>query len=284
MPDLQGRTVFITGVTSGIGEACAIRLRRAGWRVLGTGLTEQACAASSEEQGDVVVQMDLRDSNSILRAVEWLKGKVGDAGLQGLVNNAAVDIPGPLEFLPLESLREQFEVNVFGQLAVIQSTMPLIRQGNGRIVNIGSIDGRAVTPFQGGYGATKHAIEALTDVLRMELSPWRIPVSVVEPGDIATPIWEKSLSTADRMLERLPDRCQELYGPLMKAARATAVSMSKKAKSPDIVARAVQHALTSSRPRPRYLVGGDAHLRLALEVLPARWVDKLIMGFIARGA
>jgi len=281
----QGQTVFITGVTSGIGEACAIRLAGTGLRVLGTGLSSEACDSFNREfEGRVeAIQMDLRDPASVAKAGEWVAEKVGETGLQGLVNNAGVDIPGPLEFIPLDKLREQFEVNVFGQMAVIQALMPLIRQGRGRIVNIGSIDGRAVTPFQGGYGATKHAIEALTDVLRMELSPWGIPVIVVEPGDIATPIWEKSLAIADRMLEIVPKRCIELYGPLMNAAKATATAMSKKAKSPDTVARAVDHALTATRPKPRYLVGADAKIRLALEVLPTRWVDRLIMGFIARG-
>ncbi len=278
----SSRAVVITGASSGIGRACAERLAREGFRVFGTYLPQEGAAALDGMSAVVPIPLDVTDSDSIARAAEQVSAEC-ESGLWGLVNNAGVDIPGPLEFLPLERLREQLEVNVIGPIAVTQAFLPLIRKGRGRIVMIGSIDGKAVTPFQGGYGASKHAIEALTDALRMELSAWDIPVSVVEPGDIATPIWEKSLALADRMLGELPEKAHDLYGTQMTAARATAVKMSSKAASPETVVRAVHHALTARRPKTRYLVGMDARIRLALEILPSRWVDRLIMGFIARG-
>lgn len=235
-------------------------------------------------QGDSAftpIPLDVADPSSIADAAERLREE-SPAGLAGLVNNAGIDIPGPLEFVPLEGLRKQLEVNVVGPIAVTQAILPLIRKGHGRIVFIGSIDGRAVTPFQGAYGASKHALEALADALRLELDAWRIPVSLVEPGDIATPLWGKTLALADRMRGELPASAHKLYGPLMDSARATAVSMAKKAAAPETVARAVHHALTNRRPRTRYLVGADARIRLALELLPTRWVDHLIMRYISR--
>ncbi|MEW5723212.1 MAG: SDR family oxidoreductase [Thermodesulfobacteriota bacterium] len=275
------KKVLITGAASGIGLATAVRLDRLGFEVWGTYLTEEELARAEGQTGEAVrwLPLDLRDGESVRRAAAAL----GEGGLFGLVNNAGVDIPGPLEFLPLDRLREQLEVNVVGQLAVTQACLPLLRRAGGRIVFIGSIDGKAVTPFQGAYGTSKHALEALADILRMELSPWGIWVSVIEPGDIATPIWAKSLALAETMLGRLPQRAHELYGPLMATALATAKKMAGRAKPPDTVARAVAHALTSARPRARYMVGADARLRYLLEILPVRWRDRLILGFIKRG-
>ncbi|MCC6486100.1 MAG: SDR family oxidoreductase [Candidatus Hydrogenedentes bacterium] len=281
----QGKAIVITGAASGIGEACATRLAAMGYTVFGTYLTaeEGESMRAAARSGIVPLPLDVTDARAISEVSRMISEATGEAGLAGLVNNAGTDIPGPLEFLPIESLRHQLEVNVIGQVAITQALLPLIRMGNGRIVMIGSIDGRAVTPFQGAYGASKHALEAVSDALRMELRPWAIHASVVEPGDIATPIWEKSLARADELLARLPQAAHALYGPMMKAARATAVKMSGKASPPEIVVRAVVHALTARCPRTRYLVGFDARLRLALEVLPARVVDRLILRFIARG-
>ena len=278
--------VVITGATSGIGKACAVRLDALGYRVFATYLRENDVAELQAACSDrlTAIRLNLLDESSIAAAAERVAAEVGDGGLDGLVNNAGVDIPGPLEFLPLARLREQLEVNVVGQVAVTQAFLPLIRRAIGRIVFVGSIDGKAVTPFQGGYGASKHAIEAIADVLRMELRAWGIHVSVIEPGDIETPIWRKSMALADEMLQLVPPRGHELYGPAMTAARATAQKMAAKASPPAIVVRAVEHALIARRPRTRYLVGADAKLRLALEWLPARWVDAIIMNFIAKGA
>ncbi|MCC6695508.1 MAG: SDR family oxidoreductase [Candidatus Hydrogenedentes bacterium] len=281
----EGRAVLITGAASGIGEACAVRLAAMGYTVFGTYLTPEEGEAmrAAARQNVVPLPLDITDPRAISEAARVISEATGEAGLSGLINNAGIDMPGPLEFLPIDSLRYQLNVNVIGQVAITQVLLPLIRKGRGRIVMIGSIDGRAVTPFQGAYGASKHALEAISDALRMEVRPWGIDVSVVEPGDIATPIWEKSLARADELLARLPRAAHDLYGPMMKAARATAVKMSTKASPPEIVVKAVVHALTARRPRVRYLVGTDARIRLALELLPTRWVDRLILGFIASG-
>ena len=279
------QAVLITGAGSGIGLATARDLARMGYEVFGTCLTEAELAkVKAEAISDIHwLMLDISDPASIRNAFDSVSGTISGQGLYGLVNNAGIDIPGPLEFLPLDAFRKQLEINVVGQLAMTQAFLPLIRQARGRIVFTGSIDGRAVTPFQGAYGTSKHGIEALADVLRMELSDWRIWVSVVQPGDIATPIWSKSLGLAEQMRAQLPERAHELYGPTMTAALSTARKMSQRAAPPETVSKAIIRALTAARPRARYMVGWDARLRLALEILPSRWLDRIIMGFIRKG-
>ena len=279
------RAVLITGAGSGIGLATARDLADMGYKVFGTCLTDAELAqAKAEEIPDIHwLMMDISDPASIQNAFVAVSATISDQGLDGLVNNAGVDIPGPLEFLPLDAFRKQLEINVVGHLAVTQAFLPLIRRARGRIVFTGSIDGRAVTPFQGAYGTSKHGIEALADVLRMELSDWGIWVSVVQPGDIATPIWRKSLDLAEQMRAQLPEQAHEFYGPTMTAALSTARKMSQRAAPPQTVSKAIVRALTASKPRARYMVGWDARLRLALEILPSRWLDRIIMGFIRKG-
>lgn len=277
--------IVVTGATSGIGKACALRLDALGHEVIATYLREEEGRALAGEASSRLktIHADLREQSTIRDAGAAISEAVDGRGLAGLVNNAGVNMPGPLEFLPLASLREQLEINVLGQVAMTQECLPAIRRGHGRIVFIGSIDGKAVTPFQGAYGASKHAIEALADVFRMELKPWGIAVSLVEPGDIATPLWRKTLARADDALKGLPETAHEYYGSTMAAARATAEKMEAAAAPPEIVVKAVLHALTARRPKTRYLVGKDAKMRLAMEWLPTRMVDALIMRTIRKG-
>ena len=213
------RAVVITGASSGIGEACALRLDKAGWRVF-AGVRKEADAERLKQEGSerlTPVFMDVIDEGSIMKAEETVRNAVGEVGLAGLVNNAGVGIHGPLEFLLLEDLRRQLEVNTIGQIAVTQAFLPLIRKGRGRIVNIGSIGGKMATPFLGPYSASKFAMEALTDSLRQELRPWDIHVAIVEPGSIATPIWDKGQAGADEMEQKLPEEAMKLYGTAVDA-------------------------------------------------------------------
>jgi NAD(P)-dependent dehydrogenase (short-subunit alcohol dehydrogenase family) len=194
------------------------------------------------------------------------------------VNNAGTAVGGPLEFLPLSEIRKQFDVNVFGQIAVTQAFLPLLRKARGRIVNMGSIAGRAAFPFIGPYSASKYALEAFTDALRIELLPWGISVSVIEPGDVATPIWKKSLAAAQRTLQSLPSQAVDLYGPSLEAVTRAAEKAAAAGIDPGHVARAVAHALTAENPKTRYLVGSGARLRAFLKkILPDRLFDRLII-------
>jgi NAD(P)-dependent dehydrogenase (short-subunit alcohol dehydrogenase family) len=225
----------------------------------------------------IPITLDVTDEPSITRSVEIVQRVVGEAGLGGLVNNAGIAIGSPLEVIPLSQLRKQLEVNVIGQIAVTQAFLPLLRRGRGRIVNMGSIAGRGTIPLLGPYSASKHALEALTDALRMELQPWGIQVSIIEPGAIATPIWEKSDKAAGDLEASASEEAKALYGEAVIRIREAIVKSAQRAISPDAVVRAVRHALTASRPKTRYLVGADATVRAwMVKWLPDRLQDRLL--------
>lgn len=263
MPSSAERAVLITGASSGIGEACALRLSRSGWRVFaGVRRTGDAPAGTTE------VLLDLTDPTSIAAAVEQV------AELDALVNNAGIAIAVPLEFLPLAELRTQLEVNVIGQVAVTQAFLPHLHRARGRIVNVGSIAGRSALPFLGAYAASKFALEALTDSLRVELRPAGIEVVVVEPGSVVTPIWRKGAELADEIASGAPS--SELYGARMDRFRKVAARRGAGGIPADRVARVVERALTARRPLTRYVVGRDARIRAAIERLPDRLRDRVL--------
>lgn len=273
------RAVVVTGASTGIGEACALRLDRMGFRVFAGVRKDADGEALRQKASDRItpILLDVTDETSIASAAETVGAAAGDAGLAGLVNNAGISVPGPLEFLPLEDLRRQLEVNVVGQLAVTQAFLALLREGRGRIVNIGSSSGILALPFLGAYCASKFAMEALTDSLRMELRPWRIPVSIVQPGNIATPIWEKGLAEADELEKKLPQCGHDLYDPVIAAMREAARKFEQASIPADEVAKAVAHGLTAKRPKTRYVVGLDAQIQRGLaKVVPDRVRDRLV--------
>lgn len=220
--------------------------------------------------------LDVTKPDSIREAVGAVEGAVGEAGLGGLVNNAGIVEPGPLECIDLDSLRRQLEVNVTGQVAVTQAFLPLLRRARGRIVYVGSVGGINVLPFAGAYCASKFALEALTDALRMELAPWGIDVSIIEPGSVATPIWTKG---AERML---PDDAEALYGAATEVMRAAVEKTAAQGIPAERVARVIHHALTARRPKTRYLVGQMAYVRAFLQKLPDRLRDRILLRRLTR--
>jgi NAD(P)-dependent dehydrogenase (short-subunit alcohol dehydrogenase family) len=272
-------TVVITGASTGIGEACALRLDRQGWRVF-AGVRKEADGAKLKQQASerlTPILIDVTNESQVQQAAQAVRSAVGEAGLQGLVNNAGVSINGPLEFLTSDDIRQQLEVNVVGQMGVTRAFLPLIRSGKGRIVNIGSIGGKVATPFLGPYCASKHAMEALSDSLRQELRPWGIHVSLVEPGAIATEIWQKGQSQADDLQKNMPEEAMMLYGKAFNALRDVAREFEAAGIPADRVARSVEHALTASRPRTRYIVGFDATVqRLLRSLVPDRVRDGIV--------
>ena len=170
------KSVVVTGASSGIGLASALRLANAGWRVYGGARTEEA-AAALRERGFEPLLLDVTDAGQIAAAATAVGSE-----LHGIVDNAGIAIAAPLELVPLEELRRQLEVNVVGQVAVLQAFLPALRAGRGRVVLMGSVGGRSALPFLGPYAASKHALEAFADVLRIELAPWGMTVSIVEPA------------------------------------------------------------------------------------------------------
>ena len=279
----MSNTVLITGASTGIGAACAIRLAAAGMHVY-AGVREDAAGAALRAQNAALItplHIDVTDADSIAAAVATLDAQLGDAGLNGLVNNAGIAIGGPLEVLPMNEIRRQFDVNVFGALAVTQAFLPQLRRARGRIVNMGSIAGRIALPFLGPYCMSKSALRAMTHALRLEVDAWGIDVALVEPGAIATPIWKKSNAAADVMQATLQNDTLAHYSRHLEGIRRVIAKAEEQAISADAVARAVEHALTAAHPKTEYLVGNDARMRAAINaVLPQFLQDRLHRWFL----
>jgi NAD(P)-dependent dehydrogenase (short-subunit alcohol dehydrogenase family) len=273
------RAFLVTGASSGIGRATALLLDRNGFQVF-------ACVRNSEH-GEALrrqaserltpILLDVTDPRSIAAAARSVSDTLGGRALAGLVNNAGVDIAGPLETSSVAEVRLQFEVNVIGLLAVTQAFLPSLRQSRGRIVNIGSVLGRLAIPFMGAYSASKFALEGLTDALRIELRLWGIYVSLIEPGPVATPLWSKTHLLAG-MNEGRVDAAGKLYATANAAAHAAFTKFGQSGISPDKVAAKIFEALTARNPKPRYLVGRDAKaLSLLAALVPDRIRDTMLI-------
>ena len=265
-------TVLVTGASTGIGEATALHLKELGFDSIGA-VRKEEDAERLRSHGLRTVKLDVTDQASISAA----RAELGDAPLAGLVNNAGIAVAGPLEFLPLDQLRLQLEINLVGQVAVIQQFLPSLRAGHGRIVNVSSIGGRVALPFTGAYHASKFGLEGLSDSLRRELTPLGVDVCVIEPGSIATPMWERGREHAESTTAGLSDEVTEAYGADVGAALDAATRTGERGLEPDRVARVVERALTARRPRPRYVVGADARgMILAQAALPTRLFDRIM--------
>lgn len=268
LAQLSQRSVAITGASTGIGRAVALRMDRLGWQVF-AGVRKDADGRSLQAEASnrlVPLKIDVVDGSSIAAAAKEVGEVVGGNGLDGLVNNAGISIQGPLEYIDIDDLRHQLEVNVVGQLAVTQAFLPLIRAARGRIVFMSSVAGRGpAVPLIGPYTASKYALEAIAETLRQELIPWGIKVSIIEPGSIATPLWEKGQAAAQAAIDRMPETFQERYGAVVDRAQRIAGKMEERGVSPERVAEKVEHALVARRPRIHYLIGIDAYVRTFVE-------------------
>jgi NAD(P)-dependent dehydrogenase (short-subunit alcohol dehydrogenase family) len=265
--------VLVTGASTGIGEATAFHLRELGFDPV-AGVRRDEDAERLEGQGLQTVRLDVTDEAQIASALE----AVGDGALAGLVNNAGVAVAAPLEYVPLDEFRRQLEVNLIGQVAVIQAFLPALRRAGGRIVNVSSIGGRVALPLLSPYNASKFALEAVSDSLRRELRPQGVGVIVIEPGGIKTPIWNKGNKLADELISRMPPEAERLYGRLVVGVRRETVKIEReRGLPPRAVAEVIGRALTVERPRTRYVVGRDAKVRASLaRLLPDRAMDRLI--------
>jgi NAD(P)-dependent dehydrogenase (short-subunit alcohol dehydrogenase family) len=271
--------VVVTGASTGIGRATALYLDEKGFRVF-AGVRKEEDAKSLQEEGSerlTPLKIDVAKAPSIAAARTNVEEAVGDDGLVGLVNNAGVGFGGPVEFIPLDDYRQSFEVNYFGQIAVTQAFLPLLRRAKGTIVNIASIGGRVASPFMSPYSGSKFALEALSDALRRELIPWGIDVVAIEPGSIATPIWDKAGETATTATAAMPDEGRRLYGAQLKRLGELLQETAKAGIPPERVARVIHRAISKDRPKPRYLVGIDAKIAAGMNgLLPDRWFDRVL--------
>ncbi|HET7839977.1 MAG TPA: SDR family oxidoreductase [Terriglobia bacterium] len=275
----DARAVLITGASSGIGKASALRLAREGFPVFAGIRKPQDGEALVREAGATLhpVRLDVTEPESIDSAYREVSTELGLRGLYGLVNNAGFGDPGPIEYQPLADIRRQFEVNVFGQIAVTQIFLPLIRQAQGRIINIGSVGDRITIPFGGALCSCKTAFAVLTEALRLELRPWGIAVCLIEPASISTPAVNKTESAGHKLLASWSPEATERYGKFFQAFLAHSMQHAREGSSPDVVAESIFEALSTRSPRTRYLTGKNAHFLTALSRLPDRLLDFLRM-------
>lgn len=275
----DNRAVVVTGASTGIGAACALQLDRLGFTVF-AGVRKSEDGMALQKVGSdrmVPLELDVTDLTTIRKSHAVVLESTRERGLFGLINNAGIAVVGPLEAVPISHLRQQLEVNVIGQVAVTQAFLPLVRQARGRIVNMGSIAGLSTMPLMGPYSASKFALEAITDALRLEVRQWGIHVAIIEPGAIATPIWNKSAIEAAEREAAIETELRMLYKPVVAAVRKVVGEASKRAISPDAVARVVVDALTAPTPKTRYRVGLDAKIRaLMVRLLPDRISDRML--------
>jgi len=268
--------IFVTGASTGIGRATAERLARAGYDVI-PGLRRPDTLPDPVKEA---VTIDLADAASIGPATQQVLDRA-DGNLVGLVNNAGYTVSGPCEALDVEDWRAQFEVNLFGHLAVTQALLPALLANKGRVVNVGSIGGRMSSPFIAPYNSSKFAVRAWTDALRQELAPHGVHVSLIEPGSIDTPLWEKGNQLADEQLAKLTPEQRTRYGQQIAGARKAADFAANHGIPPDRCAKVIEQALTARRPKGRYLVGSDARLQAGFSMLPVSFSDR-VMGTLLR--
>ncbi|RKQ87615.1 short-subunit dehydrogenase [Solirubrobacter pauli] len=252
------KTVLVTGASSGIGRATALALAQRGFTVYA------GTRSPLDYAGATPVTLDVTNAEHV--------AALQDLQLDALVNNAGIAVIGPLETLPLDQLRHQLEVNTVGQLAVIQACLPALRARHGRIVNVSSISGRVALPLYGPYAASKFALEALSDALRRELRG-DVHVSLVEPGAVATPIWQRTLAASEMPTGR--------YARMAERLRELALEAEQTGMPASVVANAVVHALTAPKPRTRYVLGHSARIQATLaRGAPTRILDRLIQRIV----
>jgi NAD(P)-dependent dehydrogenase (short-subunit alcohol dehydrogenase family) len=266
-------TALITGASTGIGRATALRLASSGWEVLAGVRGAEAgerLVADAPSGAIVPLSLDVTDSSQIAAARERVEQDGGR--LDALVNNAGIGVGGPLELISEEELRKQFDVNVFGQIAMTRALLPALRRAQGRIIFISSIGGLVAMPFTAPYGASKHAVEAFADALRVELRTSAVQVALIEPGSVATPIWDKGKAEAETF--EVPPELQSVYGAAVPALAKALESTGSRGVPPEKVADTIAGALTARRMRARYLIGSDARVMLLLKrLLPDHLFD-----------
>ena len=271
--------VVVTGTSTGIGAATALHLVKKGFHVFaGVRKAEDGDALRAQaKKGLTPVILDVTDASAISAAATTVEDVVGDRGLAGLVNNAGIAKPAPIELQPMADFRTQLEVNLFGPVAMIQAFLPQIRRGAGRIVNVGSIGGLIVLPLNGAYSASKFGIRAITDALRLELRQWNIHVSLIEVAPVKTAIFGKTYAELDALEKLLGETGYQLYEKQIAGVRKATEKAAADADPPKVIAKAILDALTSDKPKTRYLVGHGAKGVGVAAALPDHLRDRALV-------
>ena len=267
-------SVFITGASTGIGRDAALRMADRGWSVFSGVRSDDASADLIEASSGAVTPVicDVTSSRQITDATTRVLSATGGT-LEGLVNNAGIAVAGPLELVSADDLRAQLETNVVGAAAVTSALIPALRSAGGRIVNVSSASGVFSPPMLGPYSMSKFALEAMSDALRRELASSGIKVSVLQPSRIATPIWEKSLES-NTVLHKVTEEHRRWYGRMLDGIVAAAQNPGGNPVT--LTSDAIEHALTSRRPKTRYRVGTEARIiALVVRLAPDRLLDRI---------
>lgn len=272
MPQTTKGNVFITGAATGIGAAATKRLAEAGYRVFAGVHTETGPLAGIPDVQPVAI--DVTDPASVENAARAVEEAVSGDGLRAAINNAGVIVKGPLELVPTEELRRQFEVNTLGPAHVIQAFLPLVREGKGRIINISAPTARVPVPFMAPIGASKAALASLSDSLRVELGAWDVPVVVIEPGGTDTAIFQKADAATQAALGTADPARVALYSDQLAAVAKAAAK--QKLGPPDAVAKTIVDAVTARRPKRRYMAGSGVAIFGVLGHLPTSLRERLI--------
>jgi NAD(P)-dependent dehydrogenase (short-subunit alcohol dehydrogenase family) len=279
----RNQLAVVTGASSGVGRATAQALAESGFHVL--------AGVRRSQDGDEIaaerlepVNLDITNAADIAAIADRVREDRGARPLGALVNNAGIAVNAPVESMPMDGWRRQLEVNFFGQVALTQALLPALLEARGRVVNVSSIGGRVAGPTYGAYAASKFALEAMSDALRREVGRLGVRVIVVEPGTVATPIWDKGLATAEELAAGMTAEQHARYGDLIEALRLQAARSRRGGIDPAEVARVIAEAIDARRPRTRYLVGRDARLMARMaRVLPDRAVDRLVARSLGLG-
>jgi NAD(P)-dependent dehydrogenase (short-subunit alcohol dehydrogenase family) len=281
--DLKG-CVLVSGASTGIGKAVAVRLAQENYKVFAGVRTDRAARDLGCIEYDILepVFLDVTKSSEIKNVMEKVSSYIKTSHVQfsGVINNAGICLGTPLEMTSVNDFRKVFDVNVMGTLALTQAFLPLLKESFGRIVIIGSSAGYFCVPLMGAYSASKHALEALTDILRLEMKQFGVNVCLVEPGTIKTPIWQKTIEESLEQIAIAPNNLQRDYSSLYKCMLDFAKKEVSHGSSPEVVAKVVLQAISSKRPKTRYRVGKNALMEKLLSRFPDRVRDWAILRFI----
>jgi NAD(P)-dependent dehydrogenase (short-subunit alcohol dehydrogenase family) len=265
----SGRAVLVTGTSTGIGRATALRLDELGFRVF--------AGVRREEDGENLKRMsssrltpiniDVTDQESIETARQRVEEELVGHGLAGLINNAGLGIGGPMEFVPTDQIRKMFDVNYFGAIDVTKAFLPAIRKARGRIVNVSSIATLHTVPLHGPYSSSKLALNGFSEALRLEVYRQGIEVSVIICGCVKTPIWEKTRSEYELLEDDYPPAYHKLYGSTYRKVKEFFAKIARDGVTPESAAAIISRAITESRPKNTYYVGRDAYMNLVMSRL-----------------
>lgn len=258
----KAKTILVTGASSGIGWATSLELAEKGWRVFAAVRKEEDAKKLKDASSNKVIPilMDIVDYESVKRGAADIEKMLEGDGLDALFNNAGISVQGPIEIIPIDMFEQQIRVNVFGHLFVTQTFLPLVRRAQGRIIFTSSESGRVTLPLMAPYSASKFALEAMANALRIELRRWKIKVSLMELQTIKTPMWEKIDTTTEKLVAGISQASRELYQHELRTLSVFPKWQAEMGISMNKAVRAIIRALNARTPKARYLVGWESRL------------------------